>query len=507
MWILFRLFLALFGILYRLFGHKFRKIQLVKAENGLEYQTKKSVNKKKQITQVEIIIPLETKLFFRLVPEKNWHKWCKTIGLASEIQTGDSEFDQMFYVESDHPAFLKKIRSETTLVNSLKKLSEIGFKKITSDGRGYLSLETETQTKEIPENTILDALLNLKQQIESIKVSFTDVDPYAIRYFILELIFLFCAGYAFGTYLDNYIDERVVHLDPWGLEKTGILIGLTLFVCWNILAIILLRSSSRAPKLLSEFFIFLLLSLTLGGGQAMMDLNMALDKSSPVVTVAKILEKKRITTGSGKNRRTKTYLILDFDKNPLDIPGELKVSSWDSYGLTQGQGVKISTRDGFFHSPYIENLESCAPPEVKTQEELVINENKELIEIVNWNPEIEDMRFVKLNWKEEKYPSGKIRSREPYIHGKKNGLASYWHENGELYSNIPWKNDRKEGRFNLYREDGSLEQSLNYKDGEPHGLLSWFDAKENLKQRAIYKNGVQIQVDQRVLNDLDKTNH
>lgn len=503
MWILFRLVLVLIGIMYRLIGHKFRKVQLVEAKNGLMYQFKLSRDKKKNIYKTEILIPVKTGLFFRLVPEKKWLRFCKKIGLGSEIQTGDTEFDNLFYVESDHPAFLKKLRSETNLIELLKRFSEKGYKKITSDGRGYLRLVSETNSEENLDEKILIQLLELKQQIDSIKVSFTDIDIYSIRYFLLELFFFICAGYAFGMYIEFNFDDRLVHLDPWDLAQKGIMIGLAIFLGWILTAIIILKNSSRAPKLLSEFIVLLLLSLILGGAQAMMDLNIALDKSPRTVTIARILDRQKVTTGSGKSRRTNTYLILSFDKNPLNIPEELKISNWDSLGLTKGQGAKISTRNGFFNSPYIEEVETCEPPtqglEPKTPEAKYL---KELHEIASWNPEIEDMRFVKLTWKEEKYRSGKIRSREPIIGGKKNGLASYWHENGELYSNIPWKNDLKEGRFNLYREDGTLEQSLNYKEGEPHGLLSWFDEKENLKQRAVYKNGVQIQVDQKTLEEL-----
>lgn len=89
----------------------------------------------------------------------------------------------------------------------------------------------------------------------------------------------------------------------------------------------------------------------------------------------------------------------------------------------------------------------------------------------------------------EYWPNGSVKSEEPYLDGKKEGIASYYHENGQLYGKIPWKNGEKHGSYKLYREDGSLDQELNYKNDKLHGKAKWYDHSNKLLQTYEYSDG------------------
>ena len=89
----------------------------------------------------------------------------------------------------------------------------------------------------------------------------------------------------------------------------------------------------------------------------------------------------------------------------------------------------------------------------------------------------------------EYWPSGHIKSEEPIVDGKRDGLASYYHDNGQMYGQIPWVNGEREGQFRLYRADGTLEQELSYKAGQTNGVCRWFDEQGRLKEEAPYVNG------------------
>ena len=91
--------------------------------------------------------------------------------------------------------------------------------------------------------------------------------------------------------------------------------------------------------------------------------------------------------------------------------------------------------------------------------------------------------------REDRWPNGQIRSREPIVDGKVQGIGEYTHANGRPYARIPWKNGEKHGRFKLYRDDGTLESDLSYKNGQPHGMLRWYDAKGELTIEREYVDG------------------
>jgi hypothetical protein len=75
----------------------------------------------------------------------------------------------------------------------------------------------------------------------------------------------------------------------------------------------------------------------------------------------------------------------------------------------------------------------------------------------------------------EYWPNGRLKSREPLVDGRIEGIAEYRFENGALYGRIPYRNGRKHGAFILYHEDGAVDQELKYRDGQPHGVLRWRD--------------------------------
>lgn len=89
-------------------------------------------------------------------------------------------------------------------------------------------------------------------------------------------------------------------------------------------------------------------------------------------------------------------------------------------------------------------------------------------------------------FKEDKWPSGKLKSSEPMVNGKIEGMAKYFHENGQVYGEIPYFNGSKHGKFKLYRADGSLEQELSYLEGKLHGTSKWYDENGNLNKSANY---------------------
>jgi hypothetical protein len=93
----------------------------------------------------------------------------------------------------------------------------------------------------------------------------------------------------------------------------------------------------------------------------------------------------------------------------------------------------------------------------------------------------------------EKWPNGLVKSIEPIVNGKIEGIAYYFHDNGKPYAEIPFFRGEKHGKYRVLRPDGTVDQELNYRFGKLHGSSRWFDADGNLKQSVDYQDGIVVQ--------------
>ncbi len=91
--------------------------------------------------------------------------------------------------------------------------------------------------------------------------------------------------------------------------------------------------------------------------------------------------------------------------------------------------------------------------------------------------------------KKENWPNGKLKSVEPILNGKIEGIAKYYHDNGQVYSEIPYKNGEKHGKFKIFKPDGSIGQELSYLNGKLSGSSKWYDTSGNVSQIANYVDG------------------
>ncbi len=144
MFILFRFAMILIGILYKAQNRLYKKsLTFIHDENtGLKYAYK--VNKKKSVIEIEF----SKSIFFKISPEKKVYDLLKIMGFNSEIQTGNLEFDQNQYNESDHPAFKRGLSQNQELQNLIIKLRQLGFDKVIGVGNGRLKIISKTYLNE-----------------------------------------------------------------------------------------------------------------------------------------------------------------------------------------------------------------------------------------------------------------------------------------------------------------------------------------------------------------------
>lgn len=94
--------------------------------------------------------------------------------------------------------------------------------------------------------------------------------------------------------------------------------------------------------------------------------------------------------------------------------------------------------------------------------------------------------------KTEIWQNGNLKSVEPMVNGKIEGVAKYYFESGKLNSEIPYKNGKKYGKYKVYREDGTMEQTGANLGGKLNGNVKWYDASGNVIRDVYYSDGVQV---------------
>ncbi len=360
---------------------------------------------------------------------------------------------------------------------------------------------------------LTDIISSLRKFPPHIKV----IDAFDFKVFIFEGLAWGVIGYSVGSFIEMIIFDSFRLLDPMALALKGVVLGLGTFAVWTFLAAFFFQRSSRLVPLLSDLFLMSAVCFTLAGPQLMTDLNSGLDKSTPDIVTAHIVNKFSETKHRSRGRTsTSYYLQLNIENNhKYHISEKMNVPAWEYWNFESGQRIDIQVRQGFFKSPYIAEIElnssqnapvaqvteqvtpsplpvpapsASVPAPTPTLSSMTEEKRQNIIAAIKWRPE-KPMSYPAIKFRELKYDSKRVRSIEPLVNDQLNGLASYWYENGQSYGAIPWLNGQKHGRFTTFRKDGSRHSELSYKNGKPHGLLSWFDKDGKLIDQRLYIDG------------------
>ena len=467
--------------------------------NGLRCAQESKIRKDLGITEIfiqtDIYIQTKTSFYFKLIPETWWTRLCKFLSLGLEVQTGDQAFDDTFYVASDTREFHASLKLKPNLREVILELKKRGLKFIQCEGRGLIHIRFINPGRAIEAQTINTELKDFVLETEGCSHE-RGIDPFAAKLLFLELLLYGVGGYALGFYLNYTFDTFDTHLQEGKLRLLGMTISLMVFFVWLLMGIRWFRASSRLPLVLTEIFLFLFFASIIGGGQILLDINTTFDTSEPRTIQARVIDKYSVTRGSGKNRKTRFYLKLFFEKEVSDqIPNIIEISFLRNYNFTPGQGAEIILRDGLLNYTYIDDLKPIPLPERFRAPLPEVSEK--LIQELKHYPENLEKNILnpKATYKEEHYPNGQIRAREPVSNGQRHGVAIYFFDDGRLYGKIPWEKGLKHGCFELLRSDGSKEMSLCYKKGQLHGPSFWYDYRGNITHKGLYQKDVLIKSD------------
>jgi len=263
----------------------------------------------------------------------------KSLRINRETQTGDAEFDERIYVESEatDALVLAALADPITRASVLRCLT-LGCASLTLDDAGDLGAELPLTSEDLLAPDSLTALLDtLGAAAEAIPPL---QGPGHNRTFA-GLLPVF-------TVLGAIVSWPLFYLVDWlwepigsDLYATAFLGGVALWVVSLPLLVWILRGRSVSLRDLVTCAVSLAIGLPLGGADLLLIFNGVLDTSTPVAHETQV---KRLRHTTGKNS---SYHVTLVSWHPGEETIELKIGSSVYSRLAERQALTVTTRRGF----------------------------------------------------------------------------------------------------------------------------------------------------------------
>lgn len=305
MWVLLRLAIAAAAFFIR-----YSRIHWGRPDgtlNGVPFYRSQSRTRSGTPTSYRVRIPVDQGFLFSFHYESSTDRFFKSLGLANEVQTGDSRFDSKIYVTCDHTGLRELLRSHEGIRTAVLKILEgKADPKLRCDGR-FLSIEGQGAPSHSVQQVAQELLHfqgTLSQASQEIRWAPFWKDAFFYKALFVESLIWAIAAYGLTALfaslsgLENRVASygRLISLSlTGGLIATGA--GLFLLQLW-------FRGSSRGHRILVESAVMLAFGLPLSAYQATEDLNRELDTSPGVEETRTILDTRE---RRHRRRRGRTY--------------------------------------------------------------------------------------------------------------------------------------------------------------------------------------------------------
>lgn len=361
MWILFKFAAALFAFIYRWFHRRDSidpKPDLAVTVNGITCHVTPHVHKGRTIKTV-LNLDLNCSAIFKLSRETKWDGLFKSLGLSTEIQTGDPNFDQLIYITCDSSAFALELKSDESARKKITDLFQAGATHIEGDGKLLLVTFPGDMTAQL---AVKHLAIELRHSLSDIDLNFRGHgrDPFVYKAIAIECLIYSLGAYAFTSYLEWRIMEQTLHLDMLGLASRGLGLGILLTILLLGLIVLLLKGSSRGHRILVESALVLGLSLPISGISLFGDANTTFDKGSPTWVKRGIYRTYSVLHRGRKGTTWHTYHMMLKEpeaSETIPIPGTIQISIENYRKAQNKEFVSIELMPGYFGFAWIRTIE------------------------------------------------------------------------------------------------------------------------------------------------------
>lgn len=357
MWILLKIFVALFAFLARYSTKSFQTWGTEEKNHNGESYLEKIKRTKNSVASTSFGFPSKGKTLFKITKESFWDRMAKTIGLAVEFQTGDRHFDEHYYLACDSEGLQKAIQEDVGIRDLVHGLFQAGCQSIAGDGT---HLWVKFPYDRSDDQDAINRSMEFNRSFNELRSKITRkfFDPFAAKALMIEAIVWSIAGYAWFAYPQFFIFREDVHLAQYPIMRDGLLAGVLLALSLVSIIVFFLRGSSRGHRIIVESIFLLALSIPVSGIQLVTDINTNLDRSEPWIVRSKI---ERVYEQEHRGRRGRRYYTYHMDIQPVahdkvDVPLSIQVSSSDYRKLQQAGMVEIEIGQGRLKHPWFKAI-------------------------------------------------------------------------------------------------------------------------------------------------------
>ena len=322
----------------------------------LVYFEKKFCSEKKTYIGIE----LKRESFFKIHPETASDRWFKSVGMSTELQTGDSGFDKKVYLESDAPSFVNELGNDVFARETVLSLFKSGVTKIVCE-KDWLEVHLDGERRDTDEiQHLLVSFGKWLDLIPSRKYSLFK-DPFFFKALSAEFIFTGIAFYAAIEFI-RYTFYGLPDIDTHILYSHAIKFTLLSFAILIPFNFSLLKGSSRGHRLILENMFYILLGVPLACFYLVSDANRAWDKSEianidlPAETKSLGFSRswyaRRDTFSSRGYRRYRMKIYL----SPLGKSGSVSVAIPKRVYMSFPSSVNVDVGQGYFNQRYIKKI-------------------------------------------------------------------------------------------------------------------------------------------------------
>lgn len=322
-------------------------------------------NRKILSSSTYVCVPLKRSSQFRIHKETNWDKLFKAWALVYENETGDKNFDEVAFIESDSKAFAKELGENQRAREIILELLEMDGARISADS-AYLEIQMKGVKLDTDHHKVL--IVELAEWLDSLPSKSHSIfkDPSHYKILAAEFVFTGIAFYGATSWVLNYFAGDLLETNY--LLSKSIILAIVLGLSMILFNFVLLRNSSRGHRLLYENLLYIVIGVPLASFFLVSDANQSWDRNEPLkyeVPVTRHWVKGHDYTSwyyrsrygwrpSYFARRDEYYLLVDLSSVGLSKSKRVNISR--SEYLSDPTTVTLIIGQGYYNQKYLKRL-------------------------------------------------------------------------------------------------------------------------------------------------------
>ena len=360
--LLFWLFVRLIFVIEKL-RTKFTGTPVTIGQTPIVY---KVLRNKKKVTGIWFGIVVPDKLCFLIREEKYFDRVAKALGIASEFQTGDRDFDRRAYILSDDQSLLTALAVDKSLRQGISQLMNMGTSNVVRCNGGRLWIECPAKalsSKTVDDHTIVqllggaaaEKLAALRDRLSAVHADSwsKERDPHVGRAWLFYAavaavgalaIILFFWSMALGLPRSLLFDNA---------ERLAVIAAAIVVLIFITAAVLALRGTSRLHLVLLEIVLTMTPAAWYVSRTWYAEQNIRQDHSAAREETIRVVERH---IQSGRRGRKSYYITLERWPDSR-IDRRMQVYSYEYSRAVPGRCVRVGYHSGRYGDPWIDSLE------------------------------------------------------------------------------------------------------------------------------------------------------